>query len=63
MTDDYPELLMAIAGIISRGRHEDLSNVMIADDIIHMMRERAKSEIKPKRGIGWVSQRNLFNGR
>jgi len=58
------DLTMHVATIISRGRHDDVSNVQIASEIMDYL-ERKYAEIpkKPSRGIGAVSQADLFNGR
>jgi len=53
-----------IAAIISHGRNEELSNTLIADNIVKYLKKSAKrEEIKPKRGIGSVSQNDLFRGK
>jgi hypothetical protein len=57
------DLTMQVATIVSRGRHEDYSNVQIANEIMEYL-ERKFQEIpkKPGRGIGSVTQADLFRG-
>lgn len=53
-----------IALIISNGRYDDASNIGIANDIVNYLKKSAKrEEVKPKRGIGWVSQNDLYRGK
>jgi len=60
-------LTMEIAGIISRGRHDDLTSTRIAYEIMdHLRREAKRSNRRPDKPPGTpqrvVTQEHLFKG-
>lgn len=60
----YFKLEGAIADIISNGRDEKISSTIIAKHVLSYLEKTAKQrEVKPKRGIGWVSQNDLYSGK
>ena len=60
MIDPNIKIIDDMAVIISRGREEDWGNIEIAYEIFLYLKKQAKSEVKPKRGIGSISQIDLF---
>ncbi len=55
---------MHVATIISRGRHEDISNVQIASEIMEYLEDTyTKLPNKPVRDIGAFTQADLFRGQ
>jgi hypothetical protein len=56
------DLSDAIADIVRLGQRRGMSPEMIAENIVRMLRERVHKEVKPKRGIGVVSQADLLRG-
>lgn len=63
MTVDEDGIMMEMATLISQGRYDDLSNVRIAHNIMMMLKRRARTEVKPKRGINFHSMADTFRGR
>lgn len=60
------ELKTEIALIISNGLQQTKTSIRMAHEIVEMLEKRAKREDrrpKPKRGIGAVSQVDLFRGK
>jgi hypothetical protein len=58
------DLTMHVATIISRGCHEDISNVQIASEIMEYLEDTyTKLPNKPVRDIGAFTQADLFRGQ